>query len=64
MGHKHDYPDFSSIRSHLHRAQAQRHYDIGYALADALVDAGDFLRRGFAAIPSIVGVATSRRAKR
>lgn len=49
MASIHDYPEFSSIRSHLERAEAQRHYQLGYALADALIAAGHLLRRGLSA---------------
>jgi hypothetical protein len=45
----HDYPDFSHIRSHIQRAEAQRHYQLGYALADALIATGQWLRRGLSA---------------
>jgi hypothetical protein len=48
MSSRHDYPEYSNIRSHIERAEAQRQVEIGYALADALIDAGDFLRRGVA----------------
>jgi hypothetical protein len=47
MNRKPEYPEFSSIRSHVERADAMRSMEIGYALADALVDAGDFLGRAF-----------------
>jgi hypothetical protein len=45
MDRRPHYPEFSSIRSHLDRAEADRGVEIGYLLADALIDAGDALRR-------------------
>jgi hypothetical protein len=50
-----DYPEFSNIRSHLERAEARRHLEIGYALADALVDAGEFLGRAFKGVAQFIG---------
>lgn len=47
MDRRPDYPEFSSIRSHLERAEADRGVEIGYALADALIDAGEYLSRAF-----------------
>ena len=47
MDRRPHYPEYSSIRSHLDRAEADRGVEIGYALADALIDAGDYLRRAF-----------------
>jgi len=44
------YPEFSSIRSHVDRAAADRGVEIGYALADALIDAGEYLRRAFSGV--------------
>lgn len=64
MGSKHDYPEFSNIRSHLERVEAQRSVEIGYALADALADAGDFLGRAASGIASIARMAASRMAGR
>jgi hypothetical protein len=64
MDSRYDYPQFSNIRSHIQRAEAQRHVEIGYALADALMDAGDFLRRAFSGAASIVRMAASRMAGR
>jgi hypothetical protein len=64
MLNKPEYPEFSNIRSHLQRVEAQRNFEIGYALADALVDAGDFLRRGLSALISPLQVIFSRRARR
>jgi hypothetical protein len=49
----HDYPEFSSIRSHLERVEAQRYYQYGYALADALIATGHFLRRGLSAAAGV-----------
>jgi hypothetical protein len=62
MGSKYDYPEFSNIRSHLQRAEAQRDLEYGYALADALIDAGDFLRRGVAGMLSIFRFGKLRKA--
>jgi len=47
---KPEYPEFSNIRSHVERADAMRSVEIGYALADALVDAGTFLGRAFSGV--------------
>jgi hypothetical protein len=49
----HDYPEFSNIRSHLDRVEAERHYQLGYALADALVAGGHLLRRGLSAAAGV-----------
>jgi hypothetical protein len=62
MGSKHDYPEFSNIRSHVQRVEAQRDLEYGYALADALIDAGDFLRRGVAGMLSIFRLKGLRKA--
>jgi hypothetical protein len=49
MDPRDQYPEFSNIRSHLERIQAQHDYRWGHALADALVAAGGLLRRGLLA---------------
>ena len=40
-----ELPDFSFIRSATERAEAQRGYEMGLALADGLYAAGEALRR-------------------
>ena len=40
-----EQPDFSFIRSESERSHAQRSYEIGCDLADAIVDVGDIVRR-------------------
>jgi hypothetical protein len=62
MSSRHDYPEYSNIRSHVERAEAQRQVEIGYALADALIDAGDFLRRGMAGMLSVFQLKRLRKA--
>jgi hypothetical protein len=64
MGYNHEYPEFSNIRSHLARAEARRHLDIGYALADALLDAGEFLRRAVSGVLSSARAVTARFGRR
>jgi hypothetical protein len=49
-----DYPEFSNIRSHIERVEAQRHFRAGIALAGFLIAAGRMLQRG---ISAAVGVA-------
>ena len=50
MNARPEYPDFSCIRSHIERAEAERSYEVGYAVADALIAAGGLLRRFAAAM--------------
>jgi hypothetical protein len=64
MSSRHDYPEYSNIRSHVERAEAQRQVEIGYALADALTDAGEFLARALSGIASIARAAAARLARR
>jgi hypothetical protein len=52
MSLKHEYPEFSSIRNHLERAEAQRSMQIGYAIADALLAIGTFARQWVSATPA------------
>jgi hypothetical protein len=54
MGYKHDYPEFSNIRSHLQRAEARRGLEVGYALADALIDAGEYMGRAFRSVTHFI----------
>jgi hypothetical protein len=54
MDPRHDYPDFHRIRSHLERADAERGVEIGYALADAITDAGDCLGRAFKSVTQFI----------
>jgi hypothetical protein len=60
MSPRNDYPEFSNIRSHIERADAQRSFAAGVVLADTLLLAGEMLRR---AVASVLGV-FSRSAKR
>jgi hypothetical protein len=64
MNGRPEYPEFSSIRSHVQRADAMRSFEIGYALADALLDAGDFLRRAVSALASMARALGARVARR
>ena len=43
-------PDFSFISSPSERAQAQRSYEVGYALADGLYAVGAALQRSIASV--------------
>ena len=43
-------PDFSFIRSASERAEAQRGYEMGLAIADGLYAAGDALQRAIASV--------------
>jgi hypothetical protein len=52
---KPEYPEFSNIRSHLVRAEAKHGLEVGYALADALMDAGEYLGRAFRSVTQFIG---------
>jgi hypothetical protein len=45
-----DYPEFSRIRSHIERANAQRSVVIGYAIAEAIIATSAFIGRCSSAI--------------
>jgi hypothetical protein len=60
MNGKHDYPEFSNIRSHLERTNARHDLELGYALADALVDAGEYLGRAFKSVTQFIGALHKR----
>jgi hypothetical protein len=48
MSLRNDYPEFSNIRSHIEREDAQRSFAAGMVLAETLLLAGDMLRRAVA----------------
>lgn len=43
-------PDFSFIRSPIERAEAERGYEMGIAIADGLYAAADALQRAIASV--------------
>lgn len=47
-------PDFSFIRSPAERAEAERGYELGVAIADGLYSASEALQRAIAGISRIV----------
>ena len=49
-----EIPDFSFIRSPADRAEAERGYEIGLAIADGLYAAGDVLQRAIASVSRTV----------
>lgn len=59
-----DYPEFNNIRSHIERADAQRSFATGVVLAEALLLAGDMLRRTASALLAPVRAAMKRRPAR
>ena len=47
-------PDFSFIRSPADRAEAERGYELGLAIADGLYSAGEALQRAIAGVSRTV----------
>lgn len=54
MTTKRDYPDFSSIRSPMERAEAERGYEVGVAIADGLYAVGEALGRAIDGVSRVV----------
>lgn len=54
MESKRELPDFSFIRSPVERAEAERGYETGVAIADGLYAVGEGLNRAIASVARTV----------
>lgn len=54
MRNRNEAPDFSSIRSPLERAEAQRGYEMGIAIGDGLYAVGEALGRAIDGISRVL----------